>query len=247
MLRTALQPRQLLLLAVALAAATLCAWAGNWQWERAREDAPTAQAITDRPARPLSDVLAPQQTLTGDALSTPVTTSGVYQPEDMVMVSRTLHGRDGVLVVVPLRVSGEAGLPRLAVVLGWRPAGDAGVLDVPEGRVNVSGVLQQPDEPGPPPEGDVYQSLSTAQLVNRWKPPMYTAYLLNLSETPGLTQVPMPDPPRQGLALQNLSYALQWFVFAGFAVFLWWRMVRDAHDDQLEAAEDGGRERQPLT
>lgn len=26
--------------------------------------------------------------------------------------------------------------------------------------------------------------------------------------------------------LRHLAYALQWWVFAGFAVFLWWRMVR---------------------
>lgn len=27
----------------------------------------------------------------------------------------------------------------------------------------------------------------------------------------------------------NVFYALEWVVFAGFAVFLWWRLLADAH------------------
>lgn len=27
----------------------------------------------------------------------------------------------------------------------------------------------------------------------------------------------------------NLFYAVEWVVFAGFAIFLWWRFVRDEH------------------
>lgn len=237
MLRTALRPRHLLLLVVALAVASLCAWAGNWQWERAHEKAPTVQSITDRPARPLIQVIQPQETLHGQALSTPVTVSGTYEPDRMVLVKHQQNGQSGVWVVVPLRVSGSAGLARLPVVLGWRAGDAAGVLDVPDGRVNLTGVLQQPEEPGPEPQGNVYEVLSTAQLVNRWQPPMYTAYLLSLQPSEGLSQVPVPAPKRQGFALQNLSYAFQWFLFSGFAVFLWWRIVRDAHDDELEAAQ----------
>ena len=235
MLRTALRLRQLALLVIALAVATLCAWAGNWQWERAHEKAPTAKSIAQKPPRPLAAVLKPQETLTGDALSTPVTVTGVFEPSNMVLVKRTLDGKQGAWVVAPLRVSGTPGLARLPVVLGWQPVDEPAVLDLPDGRVNLTGVLQQPDEPGPAPVGDTYQSLATAQLVNRWKPPMYTAYLLEQQAQDGLSTVPVPAPKRQGFALQNLSYAFQWFVFAGFAVFLWWRMVRDAHEDEREA------------
>jgi cytochrome oxidase assembly protein ShyY1 len=48
--------------------------------------------------------------------------------------------------------------------------------------------------------------------------------------------VPESEPP-SGFALQNLSYALQWWLFAGFAVFFWWRLVRDAHERELERRE----------
>jgi hypothetical protein len=34
----------------------------------------------------------------------------------------------------------------------------------------------------------------------------------------------------------NVFYALEWTFFAGFAVFLWWRLVRDAQQREIEEA-----------
>lgn len=31
-----------------------------------------------------------------------------------------------------------------------------------------------------------------------------------------------------GGSLQNLAYTVQWPIFAGFGVYLWWRMLRDS-------------------
>ena len=35
-------------------------------------------------------------------------------------------------------------------------------------------------------------------------------------------------------ALRNLLYAIEWWVFGGFAVYIWWRWCRD----ELEAERD---------
>ena len=32
---------------------------------------------------------------------------------------------------------------------------------------------------------------------------------------------------RKGFSLQNSAYSVQWWAFALFAIFLWWRIVRD--------------------
>ena len=32
---------------------------------------------------------------------------------------------------------------------------------------------------------------------------------------------------RKGFSLQNSAYAVQWWAFALFGIFLWWRVVRD--------------------
>jgi len=48
-----------------------------------------------------------------------------------------------------------------------------------------------------------------------------------------LRAVPPTSPGSRSLAWQNLSYAVQWFVFAGFGLFMWWRLVRDDHRGRL--------------
>ena len=37
--------------------------------------------------------------------------------------------------------------------------------------------------------------------------------------------------------LQNFGYSLQWWLFAGFAAFFWWRIVRDAARREPTPAE----------
>ena len=41
-----------------------------------------------------------------------------------------------------------------------------------------------------------------------------------------VTPASLPKPP-SFTSLRNLLYALEWWVFAGFAVFVWWRWCRD--------------------
>lgn len=41
--------------------------------------------------------------------------------------------------------------------------------------------------------------------------------------------------------LRNLAYGIQWWVFAGFAVFMWWRMLRaEATGSGETVARDAG-------
>ena len=62
---------------------------------------------------------------------------------------------------------------------------------------------------------------------------------------PGPQRVPPPTVQPTGLAWRNVAYAVQWWVFAAFAVVLWWKMVRqDALEreaaGQVGIGEDGG-------
>jgi cytochrome oxidase assembly protein ShyY1 len=47
-----------------------------------------------------------------------------------------------------------------------------------------------------------------------------------------------PSTGAGGLALQNLSYALQWWLFSAFGIFFWWRVVRDDHHGRLRPPSD---------
>jgi DNA-binding transcriptional regulator of glucitol operon len=41
-----------------------------------------------------------------------------------------------------------------------------------------------------------------------------------------------------GGSLQNLGYTLQWPVFGAFAIYLWWRLLRDAAKPKDSAEQD---------
>ena len=34
----------------------------------------------------------------------------------------------------------------------------------------------------------------------------------------------------------NFLYAIEWVIFGGFAIFLWYRLVKDAWEEENEAA-----------
>jgi hypothetical protein len=78
----------------------------------------------------------------------------------------------------------------------------------------------------------LFGSLSLAQLVNLYsqEPIESFAGFLALSESAGfgLDSIVIA-PPQPGLSVNwlTLFYAVEWALFAGFAVFLWWRLVED--------------------
>ena len=45
--------------------------------------------------------------------------------------------------------------------------------------------------------------------------------------------VPATAPSNEAVAWQNFSYAVQWFVFAGFMIFVWLRLVREDYGRTL--------------
>lgn len=235
MLRTALRPRFLALLALALLLASVFASLGDWQLGRSRDEASRElrERVAAQPVTPLPQVLAPAEPVTGEDVRRLVTATGRLDTERLLRVpGRELDGAAGSWLLAPLEVDASGGT--LPVVLGWLPR-EAGVPPLPGGSVELTGRLEQSEAPagGLTPEADEATAVSSADLVNVWDPPVYTAYLA-LTDPPGpLRPVPESELP-SGFSLQNLSYAVQWWVFAGFALFFWWRLVRDAHQRDVE-------------
>ena len=78
----------------------------------------------------------------------------------------------------------------------------------------------------------VLESFSLAQLVNLYKGAgaQSLAGFMVLDSEPGFgLQTIVIAPPEAGTQVNwlTLFYALEWALFAGFAVFLWWRLVQD--------------------
>lgn len=245
MIRTALQPKWLGALLLAVAFAAVCGYLGAWQLDEARAQA-RADAIERAaalPVSPITEVVAPQSPFPRDGSTRRITATGTYAPEQQFLVTdRRLDGAPGYWVVTPLVVT-ETGAA-LPVLRGFvtDPATAPGP---PAGEVAIAGGLapsESPQSEADLPDG-VYRSIDLSLLVNAWDTEVYNAFVFATEETvagqavalDGLTLVPPPTGASSELNLKNAMYAVQWWIFAAFGFFLWWRAVRQAHREELEA------------
>lgn len=261
MLRTALKPRWLALLALVLLAASIMAWLGQWQLDRARENGGDQQKQEQaRPPTPLDQVMHARQTFPGRAAKLPVSASGTWDGDHQLLVADRrattsmegdTAGPRGFWVLTPLRLpDGSA----VAVVRGWVPSADdpaAARSAVPDGQVSVTGLLlpsEPPDDAHVPGRGTGLPAGQTdlvdvTQLIKVWPHPLLTGFILLGGQTPAASGVPTRLVALQAgdsaMALQNVSYAIQWFLFAGFGMYIWWRLVREDYHGRFSG---GGRD-----
>ncbi|MFF4751575.1 SURF1 family protein [Streptomyces sp. NPDC002514] len=237
MYRFLLTPRWWGINVFALLAIPLCVFMGSWQLSRfesrvqAGRDA-SEKVTTDRTeaARPLAGLL-PVDTATSGKRAT---ATGRYD-QQLLVPDRQLDGRDGYYVLTLLRTGSGKALP---VVRGWLPgtADAAKAPAPPAGEVTVTGALQASETPGDNgvsalgglPPGQT-AAISSGSLVNLVPYPVYDAWITLDKGDAGMTAVPATVPQGSGLdlkAFQNLGYTGEWFVFAGFVVFMWFRLLR---------------------
>jgi cytochrome oxidase assembly protein ShyY1 len=167
-----------------------------------------------------------------------VVVAGRWHPDERVLVAGRVHeGVDGFWSVTAVRVCADDSscreAPLLPVVLGWS-ATQGGVREPPSGRVEVTGWLQPGEAAGSDadPSDDVLPTLRIPELLQRAERDFYGGYLILNSPRAARAQLEpvtpesLPDPPTF-TALRNLLYGIEWWLFALFAVFLWWRWSRD--------------------
>ncbi|NHC46810.1 SURF1 family protein [Motilibacter aurantiacus] len=224
------------LLAVVLVA---FGWLGSWQLERFLDKARGTVVVRDDPAVPLTALARPgQEEVSESALGRLVTVEGEYLPGGQLLLpDRELRGRQGYWLLAPLRAA--AGGDVVPVVRGWVESPDAAAADLPSGPVTLTGRVQ-PAEPVDDvgdeglPAGQVLAA-SPVELLATVQAPLYNLLVVAASEAPRVAAAPEPvelwvHRPGGGFPLQNFAYAIQWWVFAAFAVFMWWRFLPEADD-----------------
>ncbi|WP_227820121.1 SURF1 family protein [Agromyces aureus] len=254
-----LRPRWVLALLFALAVAAGFALLGQWQIERAVEQSETIERPTEE-VLPLGDLVEPDMATKQIATAQRVEVHGTFVPGDTVLVEGRLNdGAAGYWVVAHLEVT-DAAAGGLPVALGWaadreaaQSAADAFDISVAQadsaetqvvGRFLPSEAPVAPDEDGDP---FAMTTVAVAQLINVWVDyddrPVYFGYITTTDAAPGLEAIVSP-PPEHTFELNwlNVFYAVEWVVFAGFAVYLWYRLVRDAVEREAEEAEESAAE-----
>jgi surfeit locus 1 family protein len=219
---------------------------GLWQydaWGQRRADA--AKDISNEPAIALSRVMTGDSAFPGRSVGRPVTFSGSWLGDDTVYVSdRYLDGRQGYWVVTPVLVSGaDSAMP---VVRGWSAKPE---VAAPTGAVQVTGWLQATEGNGPfdkDPDDDIIPTMRIASLVEHVDADLYSGYVVARDVSTGgsdVSPVTAASVPKVNgfTALRNLLYAIEWWVFGAFAVFIWVRWCRDTFAESLAEPEDEER------
>ena len=238
-----------------LAAVALAVGLGLWQlgaWHQHRDDA--ARDLANQPPVPLSRLMTGDSPFPGRYVDQQVSFAGSWLGQDTVFVSgRRLHGRTGYWVVTPVLVDG--GGSAMPVVRGWSPTPTAAA---PTGDVQVTGWLQPTegdDAVDDDPQDDVIPALRVASLVEHVDTDLYSGFVLAKevstgsttgggSTTGNSTLEPVAAPRTAGVSvttgLRNLLYAIEWWFFGAFAMFVWVRWCRDSWAGSTESAHAEG-------
>ena len=251
---------------VTLAVASLFVVLTQWQFAQSTAVQPRTHAETEAEVA-LTEHFEPGVAMMSDQADQMVYFTGTIDPERTVQVeSRVDEGNVGLWLVSSATVEGAPEDNNIPIAWGWIPeeiAADASEIQTlfeestglsMDEPMQIQGRLI-PGE-GPTPNTNHFiepkstQMLATAELVNPWNQPLYAGYVVAESFTvdgaehlvSGQTVKDVavaPQPEEREVAWLNIFYAVEWFIFAIFSLYLWWRFVRDDYlKDQREAELD---------
>jgi len=219
-----------LLTVVAVAASiALATWQfGVWQASRRAQE----HDLSGLPPIALTKVFAQGQAFPGNDIGRPVTLTGTWAPADTFFVEGVRapgSAASGYWVVTPVMI-GQSAIP---VLRGWSATASAPV--VVAGPVSLTGWLEPSDDTKPVEvRHGVFGSLSLAAVAQVINTPLYSGYVVAKTASSGLDGVRQLGPTESstsgadfGTGLRNFLYGVQWWLFAGLAVYLWWRWCRD--------------------
>jgi cytochrome oxidase assembly protein ShyY1 len=128
------------------------------------------------------------------------------------------------------------------VVRGWVPSVDDPAAKAPTGPATLTGGIaasEAQDSSGDVSQSRILKSLRIPTIVHMVNYRIYDAFVVQTAtdagtpsagtSSPALTHVDPPAPPTDHAGLRNVAYAFQWWIFAAFTLWMWGRMVLDAH------------------
>ncbi|MFT4109701.1 SURF1 family protein [Propionicimonas sp.] len=198
---------------------------GLWQMRvfESKEDE-SAELRTQQPAVSLVDNVAMDGT-TGDIYGRQVEVSGRYLADQQKLV---VDADGTVRVLTALTLDDGRVLP---VIRGTIASVAAAVPAPPSGVVAVIGVFlaseSAADDTRTVPAGTL-ASVRLAELAQEWPQQLIPGYVTLpalAAQGQGLGAAPVTLPTGSG-SIQNIGYALQWWVFAAFGAFMSVRFVR---------------------
>jgi cytochrome oxidase assembly protein ShyY1 len=197
-------------------------------WQLGAYDKHQTESAKSRLAQPpiaLDQVLGRDAAFPAAGVGRPVFVRGRYDPADQFYVRDVPGAQSRYAVVTPMTTATGS------MILIVRGSSAQLAAPAPKGVVTARGVLQ-PSQPvaSPLSRARVTDGIRVASVLNVMPRDLYAGYVVLTSSSPPETLPPV-RPPLPGSSrwagIRNLLYAIQWWVFAGFVAFMWWRIIRD--------------------
>ena len=232
--RMARRPRWIAGLMAILALAGGFALLAQWQIGRAVADA-TVSAIDSENPVPLDSILAPMSPQTQEDGGRRVTVTGQWTGQSVVVFDKRQDDADGEWLVRNFMVDGSC----LPVAVGFGQGIDPSeFIVIDDSPTTLTGRLVPSDDLL---AGDVQSErrvmLAAADLVNEWDcASIFDGYVVLDESTAPLDAIATKPPvPQAILNWLNVFYAIEWIAFALFAIYFWFRLVKDAVEREAEA------------
>lgn len=240
--RFLLTRRWLTIALVTVLVAVVCVLLGRWQFDRHESRAAANDLVTtnfDAAPVPLDSLVAAGGTVPRDLGWRPVELSGRFVGEPVTLRNRPVEGSDSVRVLAVMEMStGEY----VVVDRGWLPSSGTTPPPAPDGVASLEARLRpaEPADSRTAPEGQVFRIHPESVLAAAGVTPDGSAgtdgavldgYVIAAAAAEPLQAFPRPATEPG----PHLSYAFQWWVFAGGALVGFGILAR------REAAELAGR------
>jgi surfeit locus 1 family protein len=253
--QVARRPQWIAGLFLALAVAAVFALLGQWQLERSftevEQENPNEKPLvlieSEMPGAPLTATAANKRVkaeLILDTQNVFIVANRLQRSENQVVSGYWVIANSGVLLQDGDRTASLSVGVGFAESLSAAESARAELMDSiqPQAFLEQIGRYLQTEGPealSDPAKPYLLESFSLAQLVNLYLGPSVEslAGFMVLEAEPGfgLERIVIA-PPEAGTQVNwlTLFYALEWALFAGFAVFLWWRLVEDQRIREIQ-------------
>lgn len=225
--RTAITPRWLLALAALTAFVVACIFLGQWQWDRTQDILAAERSATAEPIA-LEELINDDGTWNNADIGRKVILDGVFTAQELQLPNREFQGQSGSWIVTRFDL-GSGG--SIAVMRGLLPVGSEVPL-ADATAVQAEGVLH-PNEAfyeGANQNGIV--TVDSAAIAAEWGTDLVDGYVMlegqdPVASDPGTLVIVAPTVQvgNAPFPLQNFFYAIQWWIFAAFAIFVYARWL----------------------
>lgn len=187
MLRVALRPKFLGLLALMATATLVCGLLANWQFERATRALDAREETTSAAPVPIEELMDAHEPVTNAVQGRLASFTGEFVPSEQVLVpGREIDGHDAAVVVTNARITeGPLRGTSIPVARGYTtapssewdtlpepPTGERTIVVRLEASEEASGTVRHEGDGGVATVG----TLSSTLLVNVWEGPMLAGY-----------------------------------------------------------------------